>query len=155
MKIPAHAKKKTDVFMIGILFFIFVVTLFVVFLRAPEQVVGVSADGMVRIEGTAHDPSVVDIVKLSGAEKSIMGMIAPVYEISVRGGKTIDRAIVSYQVPPQAAAIGFDKLTLIAFDPTSLSWKPVQTVFDTSNQIATTTTAVESSLMIGLGKKTE
>ena len=154
MKIPAQAKKKTDLFMIGILFFIFVVTLFVVFLRAPEQVASASADGVVRIDGTAHDPSVVDIVKLSGAEKSIAGMTAPVYELSVRGGKTIDQAIISYHIPDSVAG-GFDKLTLIAFDPTSLSWKPVLTVVDSHKRIVTTTTAVESSLMIGLGKKTE
>lgn len=153
MKPSAKTKKKTDIFTVAIILFVFVVTFFVLFSQTPEQVSGMSSDRTLRVEGTSHDPSSVQILKLSNSEKSIVGMIAPVYEVDVLGGKTIDRAIVSYAVPSSLSGEKINQLMLIVFDPTRLSWQPVQTSVDDVKKSLSTTVSVRGTLMIGLGKK--
>ncbi len=153
MKPSTQTKKKTDIFTVTIILFVFVVTFFVLFLQTPEQVSGMSSDRTVRVEGASHDPSSIQILKLSDSEKSIAGMIAPVYEVDVLGGKTVDRAIVSYMIPPSLLTENVNQLTLIIFDPLLLSWQPVQTSVDRVKKSLSTTVSVRGTLMIGLGKK--
>lgn len=151
-RIP-QTKKGMESFLIPILLCVCVASFFVVFARAPERVVGVSSDRIVRVEGISREATSVQILRLSHVEQSISLMEGPVYELSVRNGGVLNQTVIQYRIPTVLRSASSNILTLIAFDPQSLSWKPIGTTIDEKKQIATATVSVQQTLLIGLGTK--
>jgi len=150
MKI-VKTKKTTESFFGPILFGLFFASFFVVFARAPEQVVGISSDRLLRVEGVAREATSVRILRLTNVEQSISLMRSPVYELSVRDGEILDPSVIRYRLPKELQSIPSNLLTFIIFDPKTLTWKPIPTMIDTKNEIATTNIPVHQTLLIGLG----
>ncbi|MCX6715323.1 MAG: hypothetical protein NTX72_05945 [Candidatus Uhrbacteria bacterium] len=148
-----QTKKGTESFLVPVLLFVCAASFFVVFARAPEHIVATSSDRVVSAEGVSREATAVQILRLTNVEQSIPLMRGPVYELSVRGGGVLTEAVIQYRIPANIRPSSSTVLTLIAFDPQSLSWKPIPTVIDEKNTVARAQTSVQQTLMIGLGTK--
>lgn len=146
-------KKGAESFLVPVLLCVCMASFFVVFARAPERVIGASSDRIVRVEGVSREATSVQILRLAHVEKSIPFMEGPVYELSVRNGGVLNQTVIQYRIPTVLRSASSNLLTLIAFDPQSLSWKPISTTIDEKKQIATAIISVQQTLMIGLGTK--
>lgn len=144
-------KKTAESFLVPILFGLFAASFFVVFARAPEQVVGVSTDRALRVEGISYEATSLRVLRLTNVEQSIPLMRSPVYELSVRDGGILDESVIRYRIPKELQSAPSNLLTFIVFDAKTLSWKSIPTTIDEKKEIASARIPIHQVLMIGLG----
>lgn len=146
-------KKSKESFLTPILCGLLVASFFVVFARVPEQVIAASSDRAVSVEGVSHEATSVQILRLTNVEQSIPLMRGSVYEFVVRDGGVLYQSTIHYRIPKDLRSAPTQLLTLIAFDPQSLSWKPIPTYIDAKQEVASANVSIQQTLMIGLGTK--
>ncbi|OGL99644.1 hypothetical protein A2318_01555 [Candidatus Uhrbacteria bacterium RIFOXYB2_FULL_45_11] len=144
-------KKSAESFLIPILFGLFAASFFVVFARAPEQVIGVSSDRALRAEGVSYEATALHILRLTNVEQSIPRMRSPVYELSVRDGGILNESVIRYRIPKELRSAPPHLLTFIVFDTKTLSWTSIPTTIDEKKEVASATVPIHQVLMIGLG----
>lgn len=144
-------KKTAESFLVPILFGLFAASFFVVFARAPEQVIGISSDRALRAEGVSYEATSLRVLRLTDVEQSIPRMRSPVYELSVRDGGVLDESVIRYRIPKELQSAPSNLLTFIVFDAKTLSWKSIPTTIDEKKEIASARIPIHQVLMIGLG----
>jgi len=117
----------------------------------PEQVIAISQDRLVRLEGVTRSPGGVLIERLDGVETSIPELASPIYELFMENHGTLESGEISFSFSAFDSALLIQDAVIYQFDRESLSWEPLQTFFDLDTQTLTCELEFSGSVLVGLG----
>lgn len=121
---------------------------------SPEQVVALSPDGLVRVEGVTRARGGVLIERIDGVDTSVEGILSPIYEITVGQQGTLEETELSFAYEAfERETLVIQEVVIYQFDRTSLLWKPLPTFFDMDEQNVSTTLTLSGSALVGLGER--
>lgn len=129
---------------------VFVASVFLLFRSAPEEVVGFSDDGLVRISGLARSSETLVIERIDKIETSIKKPVSPVYEVSLTGGGSLEDGELVMMINQSES---LSELVFYTFDRSSLTWIALPTLFDLSHRTISTSLNFSGSLMIVAGEQ--
>lgn len=123
---------------------------------SPEQVVAFSQDGLVRVEGVTRSPGSILIERIDGVDISTEGVVSPIYEVTLDGQGVLEEAELLFSYESFALeGLSIQEVAMYRFDRASLSWKPLPTFFDLSEQTLTSTVTLSGSTLVGLGERVQ
>jgi len=149
--------KKEKSFAIAIIVAIVLVGSLLLFLiPSPEQVVGTSDDGLVHMEGVSRVADGFVIKRIDDAELSVAELVGPMYEVSVLGGGSVQDVEVVFSVEEfETPDVTLQNMVVYEFDHTSLTWKPLPTLFHLSDHTVFSSMSVSGSTLVGLGVRVQ
>ncbi|GEM_PF-3497694 len=120
---------------------------------SPEQVVAVSQDSLLRVEGVTRSSGTVAIERLDGVATSIPGLMSPVYEVTLTRVGTLENAEFSFSFSDFPSELSIQEVTVYRFNRETLSWEAVPTFFDLDAQTLTAELEFSGSVLVGLGER--
>ncbi|MBI4437596.1 hypothetical protein HY631_01455 [Candidatus Uhrbacteria bacterium] len=121
------------------------------FLRgAPEQVVGVSQDGLVRASGLTRSAGSLVVERIDDVETSVTAVRSPVYEVSFTGNGRLDQGELVMEIDEDES---LSDSALYAFDRETLNWIELPTLFDLSHATLSTSLSFSGSLLVVAGAR--
>ena len=148
----AHSKKKDSSLSIAIVVAIVLIASALLILRpSPEQVVAVSQDNVLRVEGVTRSSGSVLIERLDGVETSVPSLVSFVYEVSLTREGTLEDAEFSFSFSEFSAEASLQEVVIYQFNRETLSWEAVPTFFDLDAQTLTCAIEFSGSILVGLG----
>ncbi|HLD20580.1 MAG TPA: hypothetical protein VJB64_00630, partial [Patescibacteria group bacterium] len=113
----AHSKKKDSSLSIAIVVAIVLIASALLILRpSPEQVVAVSQDNVLRVEGVTRSSGAVLIERLDGVEAAIPSLVSPVYEVTLSGIGTLEQAEFSFSFSEFSAEASLQEVVVYQFN---------------------------------------
>lgn len=128
---------------------VFVASAFLLFRSSPEQVVGVSDDGLVRASGLTRSSDALVIERIDNVETSIRNIMSPVYEVSLSQNGSLSNGELTMMIDQSES---LSNIAVYTFDRTSLSWIALPTLFDLSQGTISTSLDLAGSLLIVAGE---
>ncbi|MBI4592544.1 hypothetical protein HY733_03810 [Candidatus Uhrbacteria bacterium] len=119
----------------------------------PEQVVAVSSDRLLRVEGVTRSSGSVLIERLDEIETSIPNLFSPVYEVSLTSSGTLEEAEFRFFFSALSSDLAIQDVTVYQFNRERLSWEAVPTFFDLSTHTLTCELDFSESVLVGLGAR--
>ena len=139
---------KTNWSIAAVVAIVFVASAFLLFVSAPEQVVGVSDDGLVHASGLTRSSQTLLIDRIDNVETSIQTVVSPVYEISLTGGGSLDGGEIVMVID---ASESVSESVFYTFDRETLSWTTLPTLFNLSERTISTSLNLTGSMLIVAG----
>lgn len=131
-----------------------VASLFFILNPVPEEVVALSPDGVVRLEGVSRSSIEIQIERLDGVETSFAHIASPVYEITLSDSVMFQDIELEFLFSRlESESLRIQDLVIYYFDRSTLEWEPLPTAFDLSEEILTTTITLSGSTLVGLGER--
>jgi hypothetical protein len=122
------------------------------FLRpAPEQVVGISSDGLVRVEGVARGSDTLTIERLDGVQTTISPLVSPVYELYLESEGLLENGELTFSFSEFDSELPIQEIAVYQFDRETLSWVTLPTYFDLDSQTVTCELEFSGSVLVALG----
>lgn len=118
---------------------------------SPEQVVAISSDRLLRIEGVTRSSGTVVIERLDGVATSIPESVSSVYEVTLTAEGILQEAQLTFSFAELSSDLLIQDVSVYVFDRETLAWEPLPTFFDLDQQTVTADVAFSGSLMVGLG----
>ncbi|MBI4257003.1 hypothetical protein HY626_03045 [Candidatus Uhrbacteria bacterium] len=148
------SKKKDSSFSIAIVVVIVLIASALLILRpSPEQVVAVSQDNVLRVEGVTRSTGTVLIERLDGVETTIPSLLSPVYEVTLSGIGTLEQAEFLFSFSEFSARASLQEVVIYQFNRETLSWEAIPTFFDLGAQMLTSELDLSGSILVGLGER--
>ena len=148
------ATKKDSSLSIAIVVAIVLIASALLILRpSPEQVVAVSQDNVLRVEGVTRSSGAVLIERLDGIETTIPSLLSPVYEVTLSGIGTLEQAEFSFSFSEFSAESSIQEVVIYQLNRETLSWEAVPTFFDLDAQTLTCAIEFSGSILVGLGER--
>lgn len=133
-----------------------VASLFFILRPAPEEVVAVSADGLVRLEGVSRSSIEIQIERLDGVGTSFVDIMGPVYEITLSdSGMFQDMELEFLLSHLTDDSLRIQDVVIYYFNRSTLEWEPLPTAFDLSEEMLTTTITLSGSTLVGLAGRVQ
>lgn len=151
------SRKKDSNFSVAIVVAIVLVASALLLLRpAPEQVMALSEDGRVWVEGVTRESGTVLIERIDGVDTAIEGALSPVYELTLTSNGTLQDGELTFAFA-EFAQEGqvIQEVVIYQFDRSSLSWKSLSTFFDLETQTLFAPLSLSGSLLVGLGERVQ
>lgn len=127
---------------------VFVASAFFLFRSVPEEVVGVSHDGLVRASGLTRSSESLVIERIDNIQTSVRNVVSPVYEVSLSEGGSLERGELTMVIDQSAS---LSDIVVYTFDRTTLGWIALPTLFDLSETTIFTSLDLVGSLLIVAG----
>jgi len=138
------------IFSAAVMMHVFLTSLFVFFSNAPEKTFTMSADGRVSAQVFSGSFTQVRVDKIANTQKTVSMLVDDAYEISAQGGR--NRVMIQYHVLDQIRdTLSTNRLSLFAFDQSSLSWKAIPSRFDARTQTFFAEVVLHDHVLVGLG----
>lgn len=145
-------RKKDSSLSIAIVVAIVLIASALLILRpSPEQVVAVSTDSLLRVEGVTRSSGTVVIERLDGVSTSIPDLASPVYEATLTGEGTLEDAELTFSFSDLDSGFPIQEVIVYLFNRETLAWESVPTFFDLENQTVTADVEFFGSILVGLG----
>lgn len=146
------ARKKDSSLAIAIVVAIVLIASTLLILRpSPEQVVAVSSDSLLRVEGVTRSSGIVVIERLDGVAISIPDLVSPIYEVTVTDDGTLEDAELTFSFSEFGSELSIQQGAVYFFNRETLLWESVPTFFDLANQTVTADMEFSGSILVGLG----
>lgn len=120
---------------------------------SPEQVVAVSADSILRVEGVTRSSGTVIIERLDRVSTSIPDITSPVYEATLTGEGTLEDAELTFLFSNLDSELQIQEVAVYLFNRETLTWESMPTFFNLENQTVTADMEFSGSVLVGLGKR--
>jgi hypothetical protein len=120
---------------------------------SPEQVVAVSQDTLLRVEGVARGGATVMIERLDGVDTSIPSLVGPLYEITLTRSGMLEDAQLMFSFAEFASAFSISNVAVYRFNRETLSWEVLPTFFDLDTQTISCPLEFSGSVLVGLGNR--
>ena len=116
------------------------------FLRGvPEEVTGISQDGLVRASGLTRSSESLVIERIDNVETLISKVVSPVYEVSLTSGGVLSSGELTMTIEEGES---LSQLVLYTFDRETLSWIVLPTLFDLADSTLSTSLELRGSMLI-------
>lgn len=119
----------------------------------PEQVVVLSSDHLVRLEGVTRSSTTITIQRLDGIEIPISSSVSPVYEISGETQGVLKNGELTFLFSEFGSDLLIQDVVVYGFDRETLSWIILPTLFDLSTQTVTTEFEFSGNALVTLGER--
>lgn len=119
----------------------------------PEEVVTVSQDNVLRVEGVTRSSSLVLIERLDSVETSIPNLVSPIYEVSLTDSGTLQKSVFTFSFPALSSDLSIQDVMVYQFSRETLSWEVVPTFFELDTQTLTSAVEFSGSVLVGLGTR--
>lgn len=148
------ARKKDSSLSIAIVVAIVLIASALLILRpSPEQIVAVSTDSLLRVEGVTRSSGTVVIERLDGVSTTIPDLASPVYEVTLTGEGTLEEAELTFSFSDLDSEFSIQEVAVYRFNRETLMWESVPTFFDLENQTVTADMEFSGSILVGLGRR--
>lgn len=148
------ARKKDSSLSIAIVVAIVLIASVLLILRSsPEQVVAVSADNLLRVEGVTRSSGTIVIERLDGVSTSIPDLTSPIYEATLTADGTLEGAQLTFSFSEFGSTLSIQDAAVFVFNRETLNWEPAPTFFDLENQTVTADMEFSGSILVGLGRR--
>src|SRR3989338_5971581 len=115
------ATKKDSSLSIAIVVAIVLIASALLILRpSPEQVIAVSQDSLLRVEGVTRSSGTVAIERLDGVATSIPGVMSPVYEVTLTRDGTLEDAEFSFSFSDLSSELSIQEVVVYRFNRETL-----------------------------------
>ena len=147
------ARKKDSSLSIAIVVAIVLIASALLIVRpSPEQVVAVSTDSLLRVQGVTRSSGTVVIERLDGVSTSIPDLMSPVYEATLSEG-TLEEAQLTFSFSDLGGELEIQEVAVYLFNREKLTWESVPTFFSLENQTVTADIEFSGSILVGLGRR--
>jgi hypothetical protein len=119
----------------------------------PEQIVAVSDDHLVRLEGVTRSSTAITIQRLDGIETPISPSVSSVYEISGETQSVLKNGELTFLFSEFDSDFLIQDVVVYWFDRETLSWIALPTLFDLSAQSVTTQLEFSGNALVTLGER--
>ncbi len=119
---------------------------------SPEQVVAVSQDSLVYLEGVTRSPSILTIERLE-VDTTVVSLVSPVYELYLESEGLLQNGELTFSFSEFDSDVPIQEVTVYQFDRETLSWVALPTYFDLDRQVVTCELEFSGSILVGLGKR--
>lgn len=149
-----RAREKDSSLSIAIVVAIVLIASALLILRpSPEQVVAVSTDSLLRVEGLIRSSGTVVIERLDGVSTSIPDPASPVYEVTLTNQGILEKAVLTFSFSDLDSEFLIQEVMVYLFNRETLTWESVPTFFDLENQTLTADMEFSGSILVGLGER--
>ncbi|MFA4846054.1 MAG: hypothetical protein WC654_05850 [Patescibacteria group bacterium] len=129
---------------------VLVASAFLIVRPVPEEVVGISDDGLTRASGLTRSSETLVIERIDNAETSILEVVSPVYQVSLTGGDSLNDGEFVMTLDESESV---SKSVLYTFDRTTFEWIPLPTLFSLSEGTISASLNFSGSLLIVAGAR--
>jgi hypothetical protein len=137
-----HITNKSVAIVVAILF---VASVFLFLCSVPEQVVGVSQDGLVSASGLTRSVESLTIERIDNVDTDLSRVVSPVYQVSLSGTGNLERGELVMHIEGDRS---LSEIMLYTFDRSTLAWREMPTLFDLADSSISTSLEFTGSLMI-------
>ena len=130
---------------------VFVASVFLFLRPAPEEVVGISDDGLVRASGLSRSSSETLVIeRIDDVETSVTTAISHVYEVSLTSNGHVNDGELVMTIEQSES---LSEIVLYTFDRETLSWVELPTLFDLASFSVSTSLDFTGSLLLVAGER--
>lgn len=130
---------------------VFVASVFLFLRPAPEEVVGISDDGLVRASGLSRSSSETLVIeRIDDVETSVTTVISHVYEVSLTSNGHVNDGELVMTIEQSES---LSEIVLYTFDRETLSWVELPTLFDLASFSVSTSLDFTGSLLLVAGER--
>lgn len=120
---------------------------------SPEQVVAVSTDSLLRVEGVTRSSGTLVVERLDGVSTSILDLVSPIYEATITNNGTLEDAEFTFSFSDFGSELPIQEVAVYFFNRETLTWESVPTFFDLENQTVSADMEFSGSLLVGIGRR--
>lgn len=146
-------KKESSISVAIVVAIVLIASVLLILHPSPEQVITVSADRLLRVEGVTRSSASVVVERLDGVATSIADPVSPVYEASLTTHGTLEEAELTFAFSELGSELPIQEVSVYMFNRETLSWEPVPTFFNLDRQTLTANVEFPGSILVGLGKR--
>lgn len=147
------AKKDSSLSIAIVVAIVLIASALLILRPSPEQVVAVSRDQVLRVEGVTRSSGMVVIERFDGVSTSIPDLASPVYEATLTGEGTLEDAELTFSFSDLDSELQIQEVTVYFFNRETLIWESVPTFFDLGRQTVTAEMGFSGSILVGLGRR--
>lgn len=145
------AKKDSSISVAIVVAIVLIASVLLILRPSPEQVVAISSDSLLRVEGVTRSSGTVVIERIDGVATSIPEPVSPVYEATFTTQGTLEEAQLTFSFAELSSDLPIQDASVYVFDRETLAWESLLTFFDLDQQTVTAEVEFSGSLLVGLG----
>ncbi|MBI4435492.1 hypothetical protein HY630_02375 [Candidatus Uhrbacteria bacterium] len=149
----ASSEKESSLSIAIVVAIVLIASALLILRPSPEEVVAVSPDRLLRVEGVTRSSGTVLIERLDGVATSIPGLMSPVYEVTLTREGTLEDAEFSFSFSDLSSELSIQEVVVYRFNRETLSWEAVPTFFDLDTQVLTAVVDISGSVLVALGER--
>ena len=147
------AKKESSISIAIVVAIVLIASVLLILRPSPEQVVVLSEDTFVRLEGVTRSSVTVLIQKLDGVQASVPGLTSPVYELSLESEGVLENGELTFSFSEFDPEQAIQDAVVYQFDRVTLSWVALPTYFDLDSETVTCVLEFSGSVLVALGSR--
>ncbi|MCR4314347.1 MAG: hypothetical protein NUV84_03815 [Candidatus Uhrbacteria bacterium] len=144
-------KKDSSLSIVIVVAIVLIASALLIVRPSPEQVVAMSTDSLLRVQGVTRSSGTVVIQRLDGVSTSIPELASPVYEATLTGEGTLEDAEFTFSFSDFDSGLAIQDVAVYVFNREMLTWESLPTFFDLENQTLTAHMEFSGSILVGLG----